>query len=266
MESAFNILFWNLAKHDLSSLAINLINESNVDVAIFCEHNNLNKAIIKENLLNFKFYEGFSNDSRILVLIKKELDISGFQDKKHYTIFKIDFTDFSINIVGTHLLSKLHEQDTSRRIIITDMLQDLSTYENENNKSIIIGDFNLAPYDSQMLDVDLFNSVIFEELIEKEEFSKAYGHEFRRFYNPFLRTVSENEKKYGSYYYNKQNTTYWFMYDQCLIRKDLIPLFKNIEIVKRINDIELLEENKPNGDISDHLPILVTIEGGKSNE
>jgi len=68
---------------------------------------------------------------------------------------------------------------------------------------------------------------------------------------------------YGSHYYDgntKHWTPYWHCLDQVLVRKNLVDLIREVKYLKRIGEKSLLNgSEKPNGEISDHLPLLVTL-------
>lgn len=65
----------------------------------------------------------------------------------------------------------------------------------------------------------------------------------------------------GSYYcsQSEQIAYFWHMFDQVLLRPDVLPMFQNdkLKIIDRVGDISLLNNNGiPDKKISDHLPIL----------
>ena len=53
----------------------------------------------------------------------------------------------------------------------------------------------------------------------------------------------------------------WNFLDQCIIRKEMIPYLKEVNLIKKIKKINLYKNKQPNEEISDHLPLLVLLEG-----
>lgn len=70
----------------------------------------------------------------------------------------------------------------------------------------------------------------------------------------------------GTYYYDKSRLSeyFWHMFDQVLIRPELVEQFQNssLEIISKIGGTDLLDRSgQPNSkDLSDHLPIKFTFD------
>ena len=100
------------------------------------------------------------------------------------------------------------------------------------------------------------HAVSFQDLIKKD-FIEHEKKTYKKFYNPMLSLISEDSKIYGSYYYNDPQNMYWHFFDQCLLRREMMPYYQKVEILKKVGDIDLIKNDKPNETVSDHLPIML---------
>lgn len=260
------ILFWNLNKKDLTSLIIELSQAKDIDLIMLAETENLNVNGIEQLKDKYDFIWGL-DECLVLCLAKKNIVISQIQSFKRYILFNCKKDDFCFNLIGVHLESQMPQQNDSRAITITEMKNAIASAEgeNHNNKTIVVGDFNLNPYDNQMTSYAYLHAVSFKDLIKKD-FIKHDNKIYKKFYNPMLSLISEDSKIYGSYYYSDPQNIYWHFFDQCLLRKEMLSNFQSVEIVKNINDINLIKDNKPDINISDHLPIIVYLTEEEKHE
>ena len=105
------------------------------------------------------------------------------------------------------------------------------------------------------------NLSLFKKIIIKNEIRNPKTLKKKRFYNPILQYISEDTEMYGSFYYEKGHMTpYWHCLDQVLVRKGLVNNVSYMEYLKNINKKDLLQNEKPNEEISDHLPLLVNLQ------
>jgi hypothetical protein len=78
------------------------------------------------------------------------------------------------------------------------------------------------------------------------------------------RLGDESEGPTGTYYRAAAHIAdyYWHTFDQVLLRPDLLPFYKknNLKILTTINGTELLRSRGLDRSISDHLPVLLTLE------
>ena len=96
---------------------------------------------------------------------------------------------------------------------------------------------------------------------------KVDGIEKKILYNPMWKFFGDFETNPGTYFYNSSNDLnyYWNLFDQVLVSQELADLFNNekLEIIKEINKKSLIKRNKINNEISDHLPIVFSLEEEK---
>lgn len=130
-------------------------------------------------------------------------------------------------------------------------------------RKIIVGDFNINPYDNSCVNARYFHGIpIYEDAMRESR--NIAGKEFRMFYNPMWNFLGDFKEPYGTYYRSAADTfnPYWHIYDQVIIRPSLRSRFVdgNLKIITGSANVSLLDKNKhPNHSISDHLPITFEI-------
>ena len=165
-----------------------------------------------------------------------------------------------------HLNSKIYsDHEEIREIHMDQIIKDIQNVERElqSENTIVVGDFNINPYDASLINARYFHGIpIYEEAKRKSRI--IAGKEFYMFYNPMWNLLGDAQEPYGTYYRSAADTfnPYWHIYDQVIIRPSLRSRFVdgNLKIITGSANVSLLDKNKhPNHSISDHLPITFEI-------
>ena len=81
-------------------------------------------------------------------------------------------------------------------------------------------------------------------------------------YNPVLRVLDEETKSYGSYYVvGGTPPIYWHCLDQVVVSRSLADRVTDVRYVRDVAGVDLVGEAGPREDVSDHLPLVVTVGG-----
>jgi hypothetical protein len=126
-------------------------------------------------------------------------------------------------------------------------------------KSVIIGDFNMNPFEKGMVSADGFHSIPCSKVIQTKKGKRTIrDREHTMFYNPMWNLLGDIDNKPGTYYHssNSYNVYFWNILDQVIMRPDLIDYFDkySLKILTNTGEISLIDNNgKPK--VSDHLPI-----------
>lgn len=242
-----------------------LVAENNIDIIALAEYED-DIADLKELLKNeysICINHYYSNCDRIK-LFGVLNDVEARFDSDHYTI-QIIREKYILCCV--HLNSKIYSDHKEyREILIEQLMREIQNIEKDlnNDNTIIVGDFNLNPYDSSCISARYFHGIpIYEET--KRKTRVIAGSEYSMFYNPMWRLLGDESQPYGTYYYNSNTTenTYWNIYDQVIIRPTLRDEFvdESLKIITETNSKYLLDTNgHPDKNISDHLPIVFEIQ------
>ncbi len=259
-----NLLFWNLAKNSIDNYVVDIVEENDIDIGVFAEYSGSNVNSISAKLKGkYAFYEGMGVCDKIILIAKSKFDIQVRREQSRYIIYSVQNDIESFIVVGIHLQDNLHSDEEDRKIVIRDLVSDICEQERmlSHSNTIVVGDFNSNPFDNELIQKDAFNAVLFKELILKTEYVTIDKRRYRRFYNPMLNYISEDNLNYGSFYYsNGTRALYWYCYDQVLLRKSLVNHLISVSYCKLINGKRLLKDVSPNKKISDHLPLIVKLE------
>ena len=261
-----NIAFWNLADKNNANSIAQMIKENEVDIALFAEHRNTDFAALCQQLEDYSQELGHGACDKVTLISKSGYKVTVRREQNRYCIYECTHGDATYLIVGLHLPANPSSNSEDRKCIIRDIVNDVESVEKETktDKTVIIGDYNASPFDYELIQKDAFNAVLYKELIKKTEYIISNGKRYRRFYNPMIHYISEESQMYGSFYYsNGIQSLYWYCYDQIIVRKSLMDRIATVKYCKSIGKKSLLKKVAPNGDISDHLPLIVTLKGEK---
>jgi hypothetical protein len=135
-----------------------------------------------------------------------------------------------------------------------------------HDRTAVVGDLNVNPFHDGMLDVRGLNAVWDRNTVKRKDprrFGKIGPEAFPMFYNPMWSHLGDRTAPSGTYYYDQSNPEVdplWNIFDQVLIRRDLIDRF-DVERLRILTTDGLVSLTTPDGrpdrDLaSDHLPIL----------
>lgn len=260
------VLFWNTHKNtNINETISELIVENNVSIVALAEYvaniDDLLSSLLLEHGIKMHRYGSCCERITIIGSIN---NVEVRFDSDHATIQIINGKDI---LCCTHLNSKIYsDHEAQREILIEQLMRELSIIERDlsSENTMIVGDFNINPYDSSCIDARYFHSLpIYEET--KRRTRRVAGNEYSMFYNPMWRFLGDVEEPYGTYYCNNSGSinTYWNLYDQVIIRPALRKRFvdDSLKIITETQSKYLLDLNgHPDKSISDHLPIIFEIQ------
>lgn len=260
------ILFWNTNKNNaINKYIIKLISEEDIDIIFLAEYVDKAEELLK-TLRVYPFEEVRQiGCKRIHVFSRyKELEFNRHAETLYYTFISIYNEKIGENIlVGAfHLPSKLHSSDENIEVLLYQASMEIKEIKQETRDFMILtGDFNINPFEKPMLKYSIFNTYPhLDANINKKQV--IHNTEYDKMFNPMWKFISNRNMPMGTYYYN--STDYhalnWHVFDQFIISPKLMPYFKNVSILSRINRMSLLNNNNTiNKEISDHLPILLEL-------
>lgn len=271
MIKKINTLFWNTNKQNSSDYIVRVVKFYDVDILILAELGVSESSLLRNlNSKTVSFYYNSSriNKHKIKIFSKFKNDIfkPALEDSDRLTIRKLKISDeIEISIAALHMVSKLNFSDKSQQFETLPYLQDITNAERfcGHKKTIVVGDFNMNPFEEAMIAGSAFNSVMCRQIAKKKE-RKIQGRNYPYFYNPSWNFFGDFQQPAGTYYYSSsEHVNYkWNVFDQVLIRPELIDYFEleSFQIVRHDGKNSLLsKEGIPDSKISDHLPVLFTL-------
>jgi hypothetical protein len=169
-----------------------------------------------------------------------------------------------------HLASPRHKDVRARSSRTIGFANDIRDAEKGHDRTVVIGDLNLNPFDDGLLNVRGLNALADRRTVQRKDprrFGPRVVEEFRLFYNPMWGHFGDAVAPAGTYYYDKSNhevDPLWNIFDQVLLRPKLLDRFrsKSLQILTTDGLVSFVcEDGRPNGDVySDHLPIYFQLD------
>lgn len=261
-------LFWNLNKNSPFEEIKNIVENYSIDILILSEVKfNLTNLIQELNHKNNDFYLPnpiFQCEKIKFITRFKDDYLIPVSEERRYSIGHLKIPLFEeILICGVHIPDKLHNSEVDRDVFSGIFVNEIKRIESvlNINKTIVVGDFNMSPFETSMIKSTTFHAVSSAKVAER--ISRTVGErEYSFFYNPMwsLQGDIKNDVA-GSYYYNTSNheNYHWNLFDQVLIRPSLLPNFDrtSLQILDNDGEKSLLTKNGlPDTKFSDHLPLF----------
>jgi len=264
------IVFWNIEK-ETNELNI-LADELDPDILLLAENKMSNYNLL--NAVNYTKVKYRINPDpvceKITMLSKfKNSLVKPITSGNRFTVRAIEIPNYpTFNLMCLHYQSKVNWTSSDQAAHSFELNRIISDFEDKvkSTNTILIGDFNMHPFDAGMVQSTGLHSVMTKDVAMKKQ-RKIDGRVYPFFYNPMWSFYGDKGKgKVSGTMYtslSKPINYFWNLYDQVLIRPDLIDYFdeEKLEIITEFGDtVNLLTKNNLiNKKISDHLPISIEI-------
>jgi len=185
-----------------------------------------------------------------------------------------------LNLFVVHFPSKRNASDESQSLAMPGFSAAVRRLENSgrtrHERTIVVGDLNQHPFDTGIVGAEGLNATMTRFVAEKVK-RTVDGVKYPFFYNPMWSHYgdsthensppgSPNYEPPGTCYYKASESRwhYWNIYDQVLLRPELLPFFRNSDLKILIGDgvTSLLDNNGiPDREAySDHLPVFFRLD------
>lgn len=260
------IMFWNTHRNKaINEYIVSLVMDYDIDIFILAEYDA--DEIELDKLLK-KYYLKHSSCLTLgcdrISIWSNYVNIKSGRQNPHYSIQVINEKYI---LCCVHLMSDAYgDMSAERHAKIREIMYDIQQTEKEiySKSTVIIGDFNEAPYSRGCLSADGFHGL---PVLNVNDTSARVvsGMEYRKFYNPMWNFMGDFSYPPGTYYLNqaKLYSPMWYIVDQVVVSQDILPLFKreSLKIITSCRYFDLRDKNEhPNKEISDHFPIMCEIE------
>jgi endonuclease/exonuclease/phosphatase family metal-dependent hydrolase len=258
-----NFLFWNIARKDLRPQLEKLAVLHQLDVLIIAENRlPLNQFAVGQVLGGYTAL----SEQKSKVQLFTRLPTSQIQlvaDEPRYSVwlFRLEDTEEFL-LVALHLPSKVNFTDIQQGEEAIFLNLSLAQVEKEYgiHRTVVVGDFNMHPFDNGMVSHAGFNSVMTRKIARKGT-RKVQFRTYTYFYNPMWGFLGDlNDKVPGTFY--MASNYHWHLYDQVLIRPELIKNFdpNDLEIITFDGESSFLNKNGRIAErFSDHLPLKFSL-------
>ncbi|MCU0345987.1 MAG: endonuclease/exonuclease/phosphatase family protein [Saprospiraceae bacterium] len=260
-----NFLFWNLAGKDLGAQVENLVRLHSVDVLILAENSTSGEAILTADLAK-DFVAVPEQNAKVQIYSK--LPPSQFflvANEPRYTVRLLSFDGMEeMLLVALHLPSKINMTEYQQSAEAYFLNMNLAQIERDFGiqRTIVVGDFNMHPFDYGMVSHAGFNAVMTRKIAQKQGRKVQFEH-YPYFYNPMWGFFGDREEAGavpGTLY--KPGDFNWHLFDQLLIRPTLLGNFvqNELKILTGDGKHQFLTKNGAVSKLfSDHLPLKFSL-------
>ncbi|MFO0587535.1 MAG: endonuclease/exonuclease/phosphatase family protein [Polyangiaceae bacterium] len=261
-------LFWNMnARRELSSLT-RLVAKHDVDIAMLAECN-LDMVDVLRSLNSAsggEYHYNKGNCEKITIYSRfSRGEIKPVLEDHRMTIRRLrPATGGDLLLAVVHLRSKLHQTSSSQTLAATEIARSVATAEKKagHARTVLVGDLNMHPFEDGVVGASGLHAVMDRKIAAKRQ-RTVEGREHAFFYNPMWSMLGDaSQGPPGTYYEwrSEQIAYFWHMFDQVLLRPDLLASFDNADLQILTSDGNsslLTAAGTPDlTTTSDHLPLL----------
>lgn len=264
---ATTFLFWNINKKPLAHVVSQLALEHDVDVLILVENDipaaqllgQLNRATVQYHL-TFSLFDDMTVYTRFPSQFLKTLE-----EARGLTVRRLQLPgQIDIVLIVVHFPSKLQWSNESQALECAVLANRIRSVEQqvEHSRTVVVGDMNMNPFEMGMVSAAGMHAVMTRETASRGS-RTIRGNSYPFFYNPMWGKFGDGTDGPAGTYYDyraEQTTFFWNMFDQVIIRPELLKHFKNdeLKILSSFGTASLINtRGLPDRAIgSDHLPIL----------
>ncbi len=263
------ILFWNLKGLDLTQALTNICLDKQPDIIVIAEPWPLISSLVSDlSSLGLGSYIDASGNSEKIRMYTRlaygsiidRADSNGVSIKKIMPALGEEFL-----LAAVHLPSKMYYEQVDQLLNATGVVELIRDTENDakHRRTIVVGDFNMDPFESGMVSAKAFHGVMDRKIAKKQK-RKINGISYPYFYNPMWSRLGDHSqgpsgtfKRNGSKYIEY----FWRTFDQVLISPAMLDRVSDssIEIVTSDKATAFFNAKGKWQCPSDHLPLCVTV-------
>ncbi len=263
------ILFWNVNKKDLTDLVCKIAASTEADVVVLNENSipieNTLQQLQSQVSESFYYPEAFSaiSEVRFHCFCKRpELDLSEAHAVLRTSVRKLNVGRHRLLLALVHGVDSRNYDPYSQQSHAQSLASAMRFVKDQRstNKLILLGDFNMNPYDRGMNLAAGLNAMMTKVCVKRGE-RKLNGERYDFYYNPMWSLFGDNtDGPAGTVYDTSSQGPYgWSMFDQVIMNYSVVELFHGVKIVTEAGTKSLMNsQGRPDTkNASDHFPILV---------
>jgi endonuclease/exonuclease/phosphatase (EEP) superfamily protein YafD len=263
-----SFVFWNLNGKPLWDSLASIVMRHDIDIVMLAEcpeePTEVCRLLEERTKKQFHFAPGPLGKLQLLTKFPESALTPVFDNRAgRLTIRRLRLDDPRIDILVAvvHLPSKLHYSDNDQLSFAIEIVRDINDYERRfpNARTIIVGDFNMNPFEQGIVSAMGLHAVMTRAIAEGESRTVS-ARDYRYFYNPMWSCFGDrSEGPAGTYYYRKSTpiSYFWNIFDQVLLRPEIMHWLKELRILDHDGSTSLLNERGRPDSVagSDHLPL-----------
>lgn len=262
------IVFWNVNRKNLTDIVCAIAKSTNADVIVLIE----NSVPLQQTLtalravVSKEFYRPpASVDERFHCFCRNpELNLSEVHSGFRTSVRRLQI-GHHVTLLGLVHSVDIRNYDPQARQSFAQTLADEMRFvkgEQNTNKLILLGDFNMNPFDSGMTLAAGLNAMMTKECV-KPGHRTHINKQYEFYYNPMWSLFGDNTEGPAGTIYNasSQGPYGWSMLDQVIINHSVVQLFHSVSILTETGTHSLMDDRgRPDTKrASDHFPIVVSL-------
>ncbi|MBK9284037.1 MAG: endonuclease/exonuclease/phosphatase family protein [Sphingobacteriaceae bacterium] len=277
--------FWNIGNNtDIGDLLIEFVKENEIDILFLAEtkfkkeRNTKCPDVVLDFLTKSKilfstpFVQLPDLDFRVKALTKISSSLFDLKKKEvkssRWSAYHLEIPSLiRMNLFPVHFHSKNNWSHISQALECVNLSQDISKIESltKCNNTLLIGDFNMNPFDFGMVSSNGLNAISSLEYVTDNPIGrKVDGSHYRFLYNPMWNFFGDQSKPMATYYYRSSGhvSHEYHILDQIILSGTMKQYLTSncVQIVTKIGGINLAAiYDRPNEIYSDHFPIKIKL-------
>ncbi|HYW09563.1 MAG TPA: endonuclease/exonuclease/phosphatase family protein [Longimicrobium sp.] len=260
-------MFWNTGRQHLQTTLARLVTIHNVDVLALAECVIPDSDFLAEvQRLGSRGFDAVATRSNLRLYVRSGRGyLKLLLEGSRYTIHQWEMeAGVPIIFAAAHLPSKANSSPASigyECVALADAIRQAES-DAGHQRSVLVGDLNLNPYEDGLVAARALHSVPTRTLAAGGN-RVVQGVSYPMFYNPMWNFFGdETSGPPGTFFRrgSEQISEFWNMYDQVLVRPELLPRFAFAELRILTDDgVDTLQTQQGRPSIamaSDHFPIM----------
>jgi exonuclease III len=266
------IVFWNVHRKDLTDFVCAIAQSTMADIIVLNENTvNSRKTLgaLKEQVSRDFYIPAVlssSSEERFHCFCKtSSLDMSEVHSGFRTSVRRLRVGSRRILLGLVHGVDMRNYGPEERQSFAQSLAGEMRLVKDQQktNNLVMLGDFNMNPYDKGMTLAAGLNSMMTKSCVEPGV-RKHINKEYDFYYNPMWSLFGDkNAGPPGTVYDTSSQGPYgWSMLDQVLINHSIVPLFHDVQILDKAGEVSLTDgRGRPDSKkASDHFPILVSLQ------
>lgn len=222
------------------------------------------------NHFGVEYHHSPSNCEKVQVFVRfLEEFIRPIREGDRFTIRHLNLpATTDVLLTAIHFPSKLHWTASSQLSESIEFASSIRDAEEQigHSRTILVGDFNMNPFEPGVVNANALHGVMSRHIAEKKG-RVVQGKRYQFFYNPMWGLFGDATPGPPGTYYEARSEhmcLFWNMFDQVLIRPDLLHLFskEDLEILTSDGETPFVSlHGFPNAEVaSDHFPVFFRLQ------
>jgi exonuclease III len=265
------IVFWNVNRSDLTDHVCSIAATTHAEVIILNENSIESESTL--SALRTRVSEAFYipstiSESRFHCFCRcPALDLSEVHSGFRTSARKLWISNQFALLALVHGVDMRNYDPESRQSFAQSVATEMQLVKEHNatNRLIILGDFNMNPFDRGMNLAPCLNAMMTTRCVAAGT-RRHLGDDYDLYYNPMWSLFGDRTPgPAGTTYDTSNQGPYgWNMLDQVILSYTLVDIFEQVEILSETGAHSLVDQHgRPDsGHASDHLPIMLTLREG----